>query len=631
MFINDLFNKKTVTESLRKVDTNFGSTVAHGSWVVYDGSKVKRFKSRDGAKAYAEKTGGKVASSEFYADNIQNKGMSEDAIDDRLTAQYSTPQAQAKNQALDKAFASGDQAEFDKLGVMSPQQIERDYQTMRAKEPAQDAAVMSNPKLTPGARPLPAPPKTNPKGIPIKEQGVAEGISVVNTDYDLDQMILTLDIEGTKKHFTYWDYDENFENAERKDVFDQLQDQPWYASLDHPTKMEILDAAYKAIRGEEPSEYRPTVGDEPLDEAGPFSYGAKKPRKGSVADLAAKKRKEQERGRQPIEPRDQMVGVAKVLTKGVAEDDDSPYMTPSAVPWQGGNLKQEPFTPPEGTTWRFGEKGRAMDDPIERQDSRHFGRFLSSVPNPIARTAGMLMRYAGQDPKEDWKTRFLKATNSGGTPDEIGRYLNKKPMKEASTLSPDQKTQLRKDISNFDHNNKEQMSAAISAEKKSQLRKAVTDYNKEQEVKKQGVEEGSVQDRLHRRHQELRKKSGLPNPDYYKELRATYDLPDEERYAKAAELKKKYNVKESIVTNEDRERYLDEIRRAGYDVVTEAATLCPECGGVAFEDRMLAEKQDACYHKVKSRYKVWPSAYASGALVRCRKKGAANWGNKSKK
>ena len=49
------------------------------------------------------------------------------------------------------------------------------------------------------------------------------------------------------------------------------------------------------------------------------------------------------------------------------------------------------------------------------------------------------------------------------------------------------------------------------------------------------------------------------------------------------------------------------------------------------EFEKLAEKQDACYHKVKSRYKVWPSAYASGALVQCRKKGAANWGNKSKK
>ena len=49
------------------------------------------------------------------------------------------------------------------------------------------------------------------------------------------------------------------------------------------------------------------------------------------------------------------------------------------------------------------------------------------------------------------------------------------------------------------------------------------------------------------------------------------------------------------------------------------------------EFEKLAEKQDACYHKVKARYKVWPSAYASGALVQCRKKGAANWGNKSKK
>jgi len=36
--------------------------------------------------------------------------------------------------------------------------------------------------------------------------------------------------------------------------------------------------------------------------------------------------------------------------------------------------------------------------------------------------------------------------------------------------------------------------------------------------------------------------------------------------------------------------------------------------------------KDACYNKVKSRFKVWPSAYASGALVQCRKVGAANWG-----
>ena len=33
-------------------------------------------------------------------------------------------------------------------------------------------------------------------------------------------------------------------------------------------------------------------------------------------------------------------------------------------------------------------------------------------------------------------------------------------------------------------------------------------------------------------------------------------------------------------------------------------------------------KKDACYHKVKRSYKVFPSAYASGAIAKCRKKGA---------
>lgn len=41
--------------------------------------------------------------------------------------------------------------------------------------------------------------------------------------------------------------------------------------------------------------------------------------------------------------------------------------------------------------------------------------------------------------------------------------------------------------------------------------------------------------------------------------------------------------------------------------------------------------KDACYSKVKRRYKVFPSAYASGALAKCRKVGAANWGNSTTK
>ena len=47
------------------------------------------------------------------------------------------------------------------------------------------------------------------------------------------------------------------------------------------------------------------------------------------------------------------------------------------------------------------------------------------------------------------------------------------------------------------------------------------------------------------------------------------------------------------------------------------------------QEKKKEGKKDACYHKVKSRYDVWPSAYASGALVKCRKVGADNWGTKS--
>ena len=60
----------------------------------------------------------------------------------------------------------------------------------------------------------------------------------------------------------------------------------------------------------------------------------------------------------------------------------------------------------------------------------------------------------------------------------------------------------------------------------------------------------------------------------------------------------------------------------------------PERSGKAInvktEAKIFEGEKDACYHKVKSRYKVWPSAYASGALVKCRKVGADSWGNKTK-
>jgi len=102
-----------------------------------------------------------------------------------------------------------------------------------------------------------------------------------------------------------------------------------------------------------------------------------------------------------------------------------------------------------------------------------------------------------------------------------------------------------------------------------------------------------------------------------------------------------YEKNNSEVTNEDMSndeidafhRALDALvhKHLGHgshekdDEVNEAEALTEE----QFDE--AAGEKDACYHKVKSRYKVWPSAYASGALVQCRKVGASNWGNKSKK
>lgn len=56
--------------------------------------------------------------------------------------------------------------------------------------------------------------------------------------------------------------------------------------------------------------------------------------------------------------------------------------------------------------------------------------------------------------------------------------------------------------------------------------------------------------------------------------------------------------------------------------ITQQNTKCPHCQGELVSEDQINEKKDACYYKVKSRYRVWPSAYSSGALVKCRKVGA---------
>lgn len=78
-----------------------------------------------------------------------------------------------------------------------------------------------------------------------------------------------------------------------------------------------------------------------------------------------------------------------------------------------------------------------------------------------------------------------------------------------------------------------------------------------------------------------------------------------------------------LLDNNTFDMLVSRLAQTGVDLTEEALT------EEQFDE--AAGEKDACYHKVKSRYDVWPSAYASGALVKCRKVGAKNWGNSKKK
>lgn len=89
--------------------------------------------------------------------------------------------------------------------------------------------------------------------------------------------------------------------------------------------------------------------------------------------------------------------------------------------------------------------------------------------------------------------------------------------------------------------------------------------------------------------------------------------------------KKKRNESMEMTTEEIRKIILEELD----NVISERSRKKRKTARK--RKKAKSTKKDACYRKVKSRYKVWPSAYASGALTKCRKVGAKNWGNKSKK
>ncbi len=146
--------------------------------------------------------------------------------------------------------------------------------------------------------------------------------------------------------------------------------------------------------------------------------------------------------------------------------------------------------------------------------------------------------------------------------------------------------------------------------------------------------EPQIQDTFNDAHDDLQR---LINPKTDKEL-------DDEYWQDVSDMKAKSRAGVESIVHDVFDTALEEMTSAG--AIASVAT--PMGKMKRRKDSIFADKEtkgdvmteaqfdeaagekDACYRKVKSRYKVWPSAYASGALTKCRKVGAANWG-KSKK
>lgn len=148
--------------------------------------------------------------------------------------------------------------------------------------------------------------------VNFKPKGNLDGDEVVNKVKDIYKSLQSSHPDKVHKgaySYGYGEYSFNDDHRGPKSGFVVVK------SKEH------LDAVKKHIKAHGATIQEDVSPYDELDEAGPFSYGAKPPRKGSVAYNAIMKRKEQKKGEQPVEPKDQMVGIAKVVKEDTKLDE----------------------------------------------------------------------------------------------------------------------------------------------------------------------------------------------------------------------------------------------------------------------------------------------------------------------
>lgn len=89
---------------------------------------------------------------------------------------------------------------------------------------------------------------TDPAGNVVwtTNESVAEGVEVVDHDSDLDQRVFTLNVDGKRVSFTYWDYENNFEDVDAREIAIQVEEQ--LPTLNPDQKKQVVSAVFTALK-----------------------------------------------------------------------------------------------------------------------------------------------------------------------------------------------------------------------------------------------------------------------------------------------------------------------------------------------------------------------------------------------
>lgn len=143
----------------------------------------------------------------------------------------------------------------------------------------------------------------------------------------------------------------------------------------------------------------------------------------------------------------------------------------------------------------------------------------------------------------------------------------------------------------------------------------------EPSLKKQDIDYEEVINKTEDFIQQINKTSELlSRKDYQKAKTAVDNLKNKIKKYRQAGLESggEYSTENLVFKMLRNQGYLETLSNLKFQAYDSDMSIEEEI--LNFQNMIEEGKKDACYYKAKAKYKVWPSAYASGYLVKCRKK-----------